>query len=92
MWLHLLLVHVCAIAWADDAAGDIKCVFVCPPVDKAAHKSELRSLSSCDINRYATVYFFVSLMQTRAIACICCWYGCTLHVCEGDALSLRGHR
>ena len=31
MWLHRLHGHVCAIARADDAAGDIACACVYPP-------------------------------------------------------------
>ncbi len=41
MWLHRLLVHVCAIACADDAFVDFMCGCVCPPVYIATQRSHM---------------------------------------------------
>jgi hypothetical protein len=41
MWLHRLHVQVCVIVHADDAAGDIVCLCVCPPLFIAKHKSDV---------------------------------------------------
>ena len=68
MWLHRLHVHVCAIARADDAAGDIVCACVCPPVCTATHW--------LDTHAYLDIKILGCQIVSEYVSCVIDAYTC----------------